>query len=185
MASMKSVGRPAPGAGVPSPKGEFIYLYDVDDIAKYPTRTPGTKSYAAELELKAEAKGTLFYATAGTIEPVVEKTGTTDDVGFKNGFKWSYPGDNADAVIEVMANRSFIGITKTCKGDGLKVYGSECKPLRLQTLEITDNNEANKRVITLQQVTPDDCLPMLYTGELPAVAAPEADAPAGPDSESI
>lgn len=185
MASMKSVGRPAPGAGVPAPKGEYIYLYDVDDIAKFPVRVPGTKNYATGLELKADAKGTLFYATAGTIEPVIEKTGETDAVGFKNGFKWSYPGDNADAVIEVMSNRSFIGITKTCKGSSLKVYGSDCKPLRLQTLEVTDNNEANKRSITLQQVTPDDCLPMIYTGELPPVAEPEAETPPTPDAESI
>lgn len=182
---MKSVGRPAPGAGVPTPKGEYVYLYDIDDIAKYPSRVPGTKSYATGLELKADAKGILFYATAGTIEPVIEKTGETDAVGFKNGFKWSYPGDSADAAIELMANRSFVGITKTCKDSGLKVYGSACKPLRLQSLEVTDNNEANKRVLTLQQVTPDDCLPMLYTGELPAVAEPEADAPSEPDKESI
>lgn len=178
MTQLKSIPRPEPGAGVATPKGEYVYLYDVDDMDKMPTRTVGKNTYADGLTLREGAKGIKVYATPGTIEPVIEKTGETDAVGFKCGFKWGFPGDSADEQVEILANKSVIGITKTCDSNRLKVYGDKCNPLRLQAFEPTDNAEANKRVFTLQQTMGGKTFPMIYTGELPAVAEVEPEPPA-------
>lgn len=169
MAQIKSVPRPEPGAGVPTPKGEYLYIYFTDDIEKEPTIVEGTTSYAENFTTKAATKGILFYATPGSIEPVIEKTGETDSIGFTHGLKWSYPGSAADGVISQLSNRSFVAFHKTCADGVARKFGSKCNPLRLSEFAYTDNKEANKREITAKGTSPEKYLPIDYTGELPAV----------------
>lgn len=174
MAQIKSVPRPEPGAGVPTPKGEYLYIYFTDDIEKEPVIVAGKTSYAEDFKLKTDGKGILFYATPGTIEPVIEKTGETDSIAFIHGLKYAYPGPAADGVISQLANKSFVAFHKTCAGGVARKYGSKCCPLRFSDFAYTDNNEANKREITFKATSPEKYLPIDYTGELPVV---EEDAP--------
>lgn len=174
MAQIKSVPRPEPGAGVPTPKGEYVYIYFTDDIEKEPAIVAGKTSYAEDFKLKEGAKGILFYSTPGTIEPVIEKTGETDSIAFTHGLKYTYPGPAADGVISQLANQSFVAFHKTCADGVAKKYGSKCCPLRFSDFAYTDNNEANKRELTYKAPSPEKYLPIDYTGELPAV---EEDAP--------
>ncbi len=169
MAQIKSVPRPEPGAGVPTPKGEYVYIYFTDDIEKEPAFIPGKTSYSEDFKLKEGAKGILFYATPGTIEPANEKTGETDSIAFTHGMKWTYPGAAADGVISQLANQSIVAFHKTCAGGVARKFGSKCCPLRLSDFAYTDNNEANKRELTFKGATPEKYLPFEYTGELPAV----------------
>ncbi len=175
MAQIKSVPRPESGAGVPTPKGEYLYIYFTDDIEKEPAIVAGKTTYTEDFKLKEGAKGILFYSTPGTIEPVIEKTGETDSIAFTHGLKWAYPGAAADGVISQLANKSIVGLHKTCEGGVARKYGSKCKPLRLSDFAYTDNNETNKRELTFKGTLPEKYLPIDYTGELPPV---EEDAPA-------
>ena len=177
---IKSVPRPEPGAGVPTPKGEFLYLYFTDDIEKEPDIQLGKTAYTAEeFALKTGAKGIKFYATSGTIEPVIEKTGDTDSIGFTHGIKWAYPGAAADGVISLLANHSVVAFHQTCEGGISRKYGSKCCPLCFSEITYTDNKEANKREITFKGASPEKYLPIDISGDLPAVEEFEVESNAG------
>lgn len=166
---IKSVFRPEPGAGVATPKGEYVYIYFTDDIAKDIDVKPGVTVYSEGFELKEGAKGIKFYTTPGTIEAAVEKTGDQGAVGFTHGLKWAYPGSGADGAIAQLANRPFVAFHQTCKGGIARRYGSKCAPLCFSDFAYTDNKEANKREPTYKGAYPEAYLPIDYTGELPPV----------------
>ena len=149
---IKSVPRPEPGAGVPTPKGEFLYLYFTDDIEKEPDIQLGKTAYTAEeFALKTGAKGIKFYATSGTIEP----------------------------VISLLANRSVVAFHQTCEGGISRKYGSKCCPLCFSEITYTDNKEANKREITFKGASPEKYLPIDISGDLPAVEEFEVESDTG------
>lgn len=166
----KSIGRPAGGAGNPTPKLPNILIYDMEDCESYPTRTVGTTTAAEGFKLKAEKKLFGVYATPSSIEILQEAEGDADQRGYKKGVKFEHPGnsDDIEDFIEYYSNKNLGVFVKDCNGKRARSIGDPCQPLSMK-VETTESKDGTKVTITLQQDVRDEFRILRYTGELPEV----------------
>lgn len=166
----KAIGRPAGGAGNPSPKKPTILIFEWDDVETFPTRELGVTTVSEGFKLKEGAALQPVYATASSIELLQEVEGDADARGYKKGVRFAYPGTDSDMedFVEYNTNRNLGAIVQGCDGKAAKLIGSPCNPLSMSS-DTQDNNEGAKNTITLQQAVRDEFRIMNYTGELPEV----------------
>ena len=171
----KAIGRPASGAGNPTPKIPLILIFDMDDVENYPTREVGVTIADDGFKLKEGAKLQPVYATPASIELLQEAEGEADARGYKKGVKFAHPGTSTDIedFIEYNTNRNLGAIVRGCDGKGAKLIGSPCNPLSMKT-ETQDTKEGAKNTFTLQQDGRDEFRILTYMGELPAALAETA-----------
>jgi len=171
----KAIGRPAGGAGNPSPKNPYILVFDMNDVESYPVREVGVTIADAGFKLKEGAKLQPVYATPESIELLQEAEGEADARGYKKGVKFAHPGTSTDIedFTEYNTNRNLGAIVRGCGGKGAKLIGSPCNPLSLKS-ETQDTKEGAKNTITLQQDVRDEFRILTYTGELPEVMDEQA-----------
>ncbi|HBV50397.1 MAG TPA: hypothetical protein DEB64_06340 [Alistipes sp.] len=166
----KAIGRPAGGAGNPTPKNPNILIFDQEDVETYPTREIGVTVATEGFKLKEGTKLQPVYATPESIELLQEAEGEADARGYKKGVKFAYPGTDTDMedFTEFNSNRNLGAIVRSCDGGAVKIIGSPCNPLSLKS-ETQDNKEGAKNTITLQQDIRDAFRILTYTGELPEI----------------
>lgn len=179
--TVKSIGRPAGGAGNPRPKNPTILIYDTSDCETYPTREVGTTTAAEGFTLKDGKKLLGIYATPASIEVLQEAEGDADARGYKKGVKFEHPGNSVELenFIEHFSNRNLGVFVRDCNGEGARSIGDPCNPLSMK-VETTESKDGTKATITLQQDVRDEFRILRYTGKLPdiegeaSVAAPES-----------
>ena len=173
----KAIGRPAGGAGNPSPKNPHILIFDMDDVETYPTRVVGVTVAEDGFSLKEGAKLQPVYATPDSIELLQEPEGDADARGYKKGVKFAHPGTSTDIedFVEYNTNRNLGAIVRGC-GGGARLIGSPCNPLSLKS-ETQDTKEGAKNTLTLQQDIRDEFRILTYTGKLPEIIDEKPGAP--------
>lgn len=181
---IKSIGRPAGGAGNPTPKNPNVLLYDMDDVETYPTRTVGVTTASEGFKLKEGKKLFGLYLTPASIEIIQEAEGDADARGYKKGVKGEHPGNSVQSedFIEYYSNKNIGAIVLNCNDKSARFVGDPCNPLSMK-VETTESKEGTKKTITLQQDVRDEFRILTYTGELPEVTE-ETPAPT-PASETL
>lgn len=113
----KAIGRPAGGAGNPSPKNPHILIFDMDDVENYPVREVGVTVADDGFKLKEGAKLQPVYATPDSIELLQEAEGEADARGYKKGVKFAHPGTSTDMedFTEYNTNRNLGAIVRGCR----------------------------------------------------------------------
>lgn len=184
--TIKSIGRPAGGAGNPTPKNPNILLFEMEDVETYPTRTVGVTTASEGFKLKEGKELFGLYLTPSSIELVQEPEGEGDARGYKKGVKGEHPGNSVQSedFVEYYSNRNLGAFVLNCNDKSARLIGDPCNPLSMK-VETTESKEGTKKTITFQQDLRDEFRILTYTGELPAVVdAVPAPNPA-PASESL
>ncbi|MEG2063516.1 MAG: hypothetical protein RRY23_00095 [Alistipes sp.] len=178
----KSIGRPAGGAGNPTPKNPNVLLFDMEDVETYPTRTVGVTTAASGFKLKNGKKLFGVYLNPSTIEILQEPEGDADARGYKKGFKGEHPGNSVDSedFVEFHSNKNLGAFVLNCNDHSARLIGDPCNPLSMK-VETTESKDGTKKTITLQQDIRDEFRILRYTGELPEVIGATPD----PAPESI
>lgn len=168
--AVKSIGRPAGGAGNPRPKNPNILLFEMDDVETFPTRTTGTTTAAEGFVLKTGKKLFGIYATPSSIEVIQEPEGDADARGYKKGTKFEHPGNSVEVedCVEHYSNKNLGAIVRDCNGEGARIIGDPCNPLSMK-VETTETKDGTKKTFTLQQDVRDEFRILRYTGKLPEV----------------
>ncbi len=167
----KTVGLPAAGAGNPSPKSPTIQIFEVGDIATYPTREVGVTTAAEGFAFITGKEPIAVYATPSTIEILQEAEGDADARGYKKGVKFDHPGNSTDIedFIEYHSNKNLIAVVSNFSGTKQRIIGSPDNPLSLKA-ENQDTKDGAKNTITLQQDIRDEFRILWYTGEITGVS---------------
>lgn len=167
---VKSIGRPAGGAGNPSPKHPTILICDMDDVDTYPVRTVGVTTASEGFTLKTGKKLFGVYATPSSIEILQEAEGDADARGYKKGVKFEHPGSSTEIedFIEYYSNKNLGVFVRNCNGENYRSIGDPCNPLSMK-VETTDTKDGTKVTITLQQEVRDEFRILTYTGKLPDI----------------
>lgn len=167
---VKSLGRPAGGAGNPTPKNPNVLLFETEDVETYPTRTVGVTTAAAGFKLKEGKKLFGLYLTPGSIEIIQEAEGDADARGYKKGVKGEHPGNSVQSedFVEYYSNKNLGAFVVNCNDKSARLIGDPCNPLSMK-VETTETKDGTKKTITLQQDVRDEFRILNYTGELPAV----------------
>lgn len=178
----KSIGRPAGGAGNPTPKNPNVLLFDMEDVETYPTRTVGVTTASAGFKLKEGKKMFGLYLTPGSIELIQEPEGDADARGYKKGVKGEHPGNSVQSedFVEYYSNKNLGAFVRDCNDNSARLIGDPCNPLSMK-VESTESKDGTKKTITLQQDVRDEFRILRYTGELP----PVVDTVPDPASESL
>lgn len=181
---IKSIGRPAGGAGNPTPKNPNVLLFVIEDVETYPTRTVGVTTASEGFKLKEGKKLFGLYLTPASIEILQEAEGEADARGYKKGVKGEHPGNSVQSedFVEYYSNRNLGAFVLNCNDKSARLIGDPCNPLSMK-VETTESKEGTKKTITLQQDVRDEFRILNYTGELPPIVdtVPAPD----PASESL
>ena len=128
----KSIGRPAGGAGNPTPKNPNVLLFDMEDVETYPTRTVGVTTASAGFKLKEGKKMFGLYLTPGSIELIQEPEGDADARNDKN--KDDY--DNYQRCLGLLLSRHLLHRLRRRRHDRLVSIGRRRRHLDSRSARI-------------------------------------------------
>lgn len=166
----KSVLRPAPGAGAPSGKSQYVTIVYVDDIDYFPpSDTNGGVMLQGNIVLKPGAKMEKIYQTPESQKASHKFEGESDSEGFLKSFEGTHPGDELE-INEFVQNNIGVPVIliypKDCNTGLSKVLGLPCSnPLYLKP-EFEDTKDGVKHTLKYEQSRRDRFVAKFYTGDI-------------------
>jgi hypothetical protein len=166
----KSVPKPAPGAGAPKGKDQYVTIVYVADLIKeaFPQPDENGVLLQGNIILKAGAKMEKIYETDESQKASHKFEGDADAGGFLKSFMGTHPGDELEINEFVQNNieEPVILIYPVDCTTGLrKVVGLPCNPMYLKA-EFEDSKDGAKHTLTYEQRRRDRHVAKFYSGEV-------------------
>ena len=144
-----------PGKGILA--RDKVIIYDIDDIAYFPSRDAAGVVIPGTIVMKAGKYAVAVYCTPGTVEISSNSDGDPDAKGFTPSVKFSHPGSEKE-IREFKTNwldKNVIVVVEYCNGRDSDLIGSPCNPAQL-AVEYSGTKDANASTLTFEQISRGD-----------------------------
>ena len=158
-----------PAGGNPGAKGGLnpeLILIDKNDVASFPAWNADYSALTGDIGMVAGKTMHIFEVTNKTLDFKHTLTGEDDARSWDIMVEAERPGQEGalDAFLNNNVNTDFYVIIRQCTNNTMKLCGTPCCPMKLDTAE-SGFREGNKTKITLK-VTDSPYRAAIYTGAL-------------------
>ncbi|QCW20051.1 hypothetical protein [Flavobacterium psychrophilum] len=166
----KSVPKPAPGAGAPKGKDQYVTIAYVADLVKeaFPRPDENGVLLQGNIIFKPGARFEKIYETDESQKASHKFEGDADAGGFLKSFVGTHPGDEL-AINEFVQNNIeepvILLYPIDCNTGLRKVVGLPCNPMYLKA-EFEDSKDGAKHTLTYEQRRRDRHVAKFYSGEI-------------------
>jgi len=172
-----SISRPQTlGSGAPVGKDPNVIIAYADDILTTPPRDGSGVKMLGDFVFKSGATMHKLYMTPSKQDAKFESEGEEDEVGFKQMFSASHPGNSLEINEFVMhaLGRDLLIFFGDCTSAHKVVFGTPCAPMKLKP-SFQMNNDATKHTFEFEQYTRTAMVMGHYFGTLVFSAPTETD----------
>ena len=173
----KDIARPSTfGSGAPVGKDPNVIIAYADDILTSPPRDGKGVKMLGDFVFKPGASMYKLYMTPSKQDAKFESEGEEDELGFKQMFSASHPGNSLEINEFVMhaLGRDIIIFFGDCTSAHKVVFGAKCSPMKLKP-GFQMNNDATKHTFEFEQYTRTALVMGHYFGNLVFAAPTETD----------
>jgi len=173
----KDIARPSNfGSGAPVGKDPNVIIAYADDILTSPPRDGGGVKMLGDFVFKAGATMYKLYMTPSKQDAKFESEGEEDELGFKQMFSASHPGNSLEINEFVMnaLGKDLLIFFGDCSSPHKVVFGTPCAPMKLKP-GFQMNNDATKHTFEFEQYTRTALVMGHYFGNLVFDAPTETD----------
>ena len=173
----KDIARPSTfGSGAPVGKDPNVIIAYADDILTTPPRDGNGVKMLGDFVFKTGATMYKLYMTPSKQDAKFESEGEEDEIGFKQMFSASYPGNSQEINEFVMhaLGRDLLIFFGDCVSPHKVVFGTPCAPMKIKP-GFQMNNDATKHTFEFEQYTRTALVMGHYFGNLVFSAPTETD----------
>lgn len=176
MYTRKNLVNPGSGKGAPVAKDPNVIIAYADDILTTPPRDGNGVKQLGDYIFKPGATMYKFYMTPSKQDAKYESEGDEDELGFKQMFSASHPGNSLEVNEFVMdaLGRGLVIFFGDCTSTHKVVFGTPCSPMKLKP-GFQMNNDATKHTFEFEQYTRTALVMAHYFGNLVFAAPTDTD----------